>query len=239
MLTPTPLSTSVDAEPDKPNWTGKGESMAARSDSRRLRCAYGGRLNHARSRDVPVTKGRGAGRSHTGPVEHTIQLGPQREGMVTSLTRGSVPARRAGDDPSPRPRRNPGRPEPSSPPRGPVTPRPVRYQNAHGRVGPRGVLAVIGIGALAVIALWWHGTPDVSGLGGWLTGAGEILGPARRIRRGGPGRADGAAAAAGTRHRHRSAGPVARDGRPVHRQPGRRARPADHVGLRGRGAHQP
>jgi predicted ferric reductase len=43
-------------------------------------------------------------------------------------------------------------------------------------VTPRGVLAIIGIGALAVIALWWHSTPDVSGLGGWLTGAGEILG---------------------------------------------------------------
>ena len=40
----------------------------------------------------------------------------------------------------------------------------------------RAVLAVIGVGALAVIALWWHSTPDVSGLGGWLTGAGEVLG---------------------------------------------------------------
>ena len=38
------------------------------------------------------------------------------------------------------------------------------------------VLAVIGIGAAAVVALWWHSTPGVSGLGGWLTGAGEILG---------------------------------------------------------------
>jgi predicted ferric reductase len=94
---------------------------------------------------------------------------------VTSLTRGSVPARRAGDDPNPRPRRNPGRP-PGSSQSGPVAPRPVPYQRAHGRVSPRAVLAVIGIGALAVIALWWHSTPDVSGLGGWLTGAGEILG---------------------------------------------------------------
>jgi predicted ferric reductase len=38
------------------------------------------------------------------------------------------------------------------------------------------VLAVIGLGVIMVIVLWWHGTPDVSGLGGWLTGAGEILG---------------------------------------------------------------
>jgi predicted ferric reductase len=38
------------------------------------------------------------------------------------------------------------------------------------------VLTVIGLGVVAVIALWWHATPDVKGLGGWLTGAGEILG---------------------------------------------------------------
>src|SRR5580698_10631920 len=95
--------------------------------------------------------------------------------MVTSLTRGSVPARRA-DEPSSRPRRNPSRPQPPSSRPGPLTPRPVPYQKAHGRVSPRGVLAVIGIGAIAVVALWWHSTPDVSGLGGWLTGAGEALG---------------------------------------------------------------
>src|SRR5579863_6929641 len=94
--------------------------------------------------------------------------------MVTSLTRGSVPARRAGDDPYPRPRRNQGRPRPSRP--GPPAPRPVPYQEAHGRVSPRAVQAIIGLGAAAVVALWWHGSPGVSGLGGWLTGAGEILG---------------------------------------------------------------
>src|SRR5579872_1507807 len=96
--------------------------------------------------------------------------------MVTSLTRGSVPARRAGDDQYPRPRRNQGRPRPAPSRPGPVTPPPVPYQKAHGRVSPRVVLAVIGLGALAVMVLWWHSTPDVSGLGGWLTGAGEILG---------------------------------------------------------------
>jgi predicted ferric reductase len=35
---------------------------------------------------------------------------------------------------------------------------------------------VIAAGTLAVIALWWHSTPSVSGLGGWLTGAGQVLG---------------------------------------------------------------
>jgi len=94
---------------------------------------------------------------------------------VTSLTRGSVSAQLAGADPYPRPRRSPSRPQLSSTQRQ-VTPRSVPSQKGRGRVGPRAVLAVIGIGALAVIALWWHTTPDVSGLGGWLTGAGEVLG---------------------------------------------------------------
>jgi predicted ferric reductase len=57
-----------------------------------------------------------------------------------------------------------------------VIPPSVRDKRGYVRVGPRGVLAVIGFGAAIVIALWWHSTPDVSGLGGWLTGAGEILG---------------------------------------------------------------
>jgi ferredoxin-NADP reductase len=38
------------------------------------------------------------------------------------------------------------------------------------------VLALIGVGAIAVLALWWHDTPGLHGLGDWLTGAGEILG---------------------------------------------------------------
>ena len=33
------------------------------------------------------------------------------------------------------------------------------------RPGPGVILAVIGTGAAAVLALWWHSTPDVSGLG--------------------------------------------------------------------------
>ncbi len=45
-----------------------------------------------------------------------------------------------------------------------------------GAIGPRGLLAAIAVGAAAVLALWWHSTLVVSGLGGWLTGAGEILG---------------------------------------------------------------
>lgn len=38
------------------------------------------------------------------------------------------------------------------------------------------VLAAIGAGALAVVALWWKDTIDVVGADGWLTGAGRITG---------------------------------------------------------------
>jgi predicted ferric reductase len=91
---------------------------------------------------------------------------------VTSLTRRSVAARHSGANP------HPGtRPHPGTPYRAPAAGgRPVPNRKGSGRVGPRGVLSVIGLGAVAVIALWWHSTPDVSGLGGWLTGAGEVLG---------------------------------------------------------------
>ena len=43
-------------------------------------------------------------------------------------------------------------------------------------VGPRAMLAAIAAGAVAVLALWWHSTLSLAGFGGWLTGAGEILG---------------------------------------------------------------
>ena len=38
------------------------------------------------------------------------------------------------------------------------------------------MLAAIGVGALAVLALWWHDTPAIHGLGDWLTNAGRITG---------------------------------------------------------------
>lgn len=38
------------------------------------------------------------------------------------------------------------------------------------------VLAVLWLGAAAVIALWWHDTRSVVGTAGWLTGAGRISG---------------------------------------------------------------
>ncbi|WP_326623138.1 ferric reductase-like transmembrane domain-containing protein [Streptomyces decoyicus] len=44
------------------------------------------------------------------------------------------------------------------------------------RIPPEGFLVVIYGGAVAVLALWWHHTPSVVGLDGWLTGAGRITG---------------------------------------------------------------
>ncbi len=44
------------------------------------------------------------------------------------------------------------------------------------RARPRVVLAVIGAGAVAVLGLWWHGTPSLHGFGDWLTNAGRITG---------------------------------------------------------------
>jgi len=45
-----------------------------------------------------------------------------------------------------------------------------------GRARPGTVLAVIAAGVVAVLALWWHGTPSVHGFGDWLTNAGRITG---------------------------------------------------------------
>ncbi len=45
-----------------------------------------------------------------------------------------------------------------------------------GAISPRALQALIALGAAAVLALWWHSTLALGGLGGWLTGAGEILG---------------------------------------------------------------
>jgi predicted ferric reductase len=37
-------------------------------------------------------------------------------------------------------------------------------------------LAIIGLGAVAVVALWWRDTPVIHGFGAMLTGAGQVLG---------------------------------------------------------------
>jgi ferredoxin-NADP reductase/DMSO/TMAO reductase YedYZ heme-binding membrane subunit len=63
---------------------------------------------------------------------------------------------------------------------GPVAPAAVRTTAPLPRTGrpamPGVVLAAIGIGAVAVLGLWWKDTASVSGLGGLLTNAGRIMG---------------------------------------------------------------
>lgn len=44
------------------------------------------------------------------------------------------------------------------------------------RIGPGAALTVIGVGAIATIALWWQDTRFVHGFGDWLTNAGRITG---------------------------------------------------------------
>src|SRR5690349_7346592 len=41
---------------------------------------------------------------------------------------------------------------------------------------PGMVLALIGLGATAVVGLWWRDTPAIHGFGAMLTGAGQVLG---------------------------------------------------------------
>lgn len=44
------------------------------------------------------------------------------------------------------------------------------------RAPPTAVLGAIAAGAAATIALWWHDTPAIHGLGDWLTNAGRVTG---------------------------------------------------------------
>jgi predicted ferric reductase len=61
----------------------------------------------------------------------------------------------------------------------------ARHASAPGRPGGQGTrprvvtaatLTLIAAGAVVMLWLWWAGTPSVTGLGGWLTGAGRISG---------------------------------------------------------------
>ncbi|MEV4557444.1 ferric reductase-like transmembrane domain-containing protein [Kitasatospora sp. NPDC049285] len=62
-----------------------------------------------------------------------------------------------------------------------TTPTRADRRAAHRRALPpdavrHGALALIAVGALGVLALWWTGTPRVAGAADWLTGAGRITG---------------------------------------------------------------
>ncbi len=95
---------------------------------------------------------------------------------MTNVARRPAPARHAGAEDYPGRRPPPGPPSSASRSGPRVTPRAVRPGKEAGSVSARVLLAVIALGAVVVLALWWHGSPQVRGLGGWLTGAGEILG---------------------------------------------------------------
>ena len=59
----------------------------------------------------------------------------------------------------------------------PATAAPARAADARpARAHPTAVLALILIGGVATVALWWRDTPSVHGLGDWLTNAGRITG---------------------------------------------------------------
>ncbi len=61
-------------------------------------------------------------------------------------------------------------------PEGQPTLRPTARPPTQVRAHPVAVLALIAAGAAATIALWWHDTPPIHGLGDWLTNAGRITG---------------------------------------------------------------
>src|SRR3954447_12369333 len=52
----------------------------------------------------------------------------------------------------------------------------VRTAPPSARAHPGAVLAVIAVGAVATLFLWWHNTPSINGLGDWLTNAGRVTG---------------------------------------------------------------
>ena len=94
---------------------------------------------------------------------------------MTSVARRSGPARQAGAGASPGTRPGPPR-RPAGirlAVRGWRRRRPGALATGPARVGERGALTVIITGAVVVLGLWWHSTPGVHGLGGWLTGAGR------------------------------------------------------------------
>src|SRR3954453_6764651 len=59
-----------------------------------------------------------------------------------------------------------------------VAPGNARVRTAPPSAGahPGVVLAVIGVGAIACVLLWWENTPSIHGLGEWLTNAGRVTG---------------------------------------------------------------
>jgi predicted ferric reductase len=57
----------------------------------------------------------------------------------------------------------------------PIAPAPASQPVSPG-ANPSAVLTTIAVGAVATVALWWHNTPAITGIGDWLTNAGRITG---------------------------------------------------------------
>jgi ferredoxin-NADP reductase len=51
-----------------------------------------------------------------------------------------------------------------------------RVHRRPARARPEHVLVPVGLGVVAVVALWWHDTPAITGFGDWLTNAGRLTG---------------------------------------------------------------
>ena len=167
---------------------------------------------------------------------------PPRQGLWPGHPSGPLPAAPpswptppAGSFPTgPRSRHPSGPlPTPRTRPRPAASAKPLAPTSGTTRlVLPALVLSVIGLGAVAVIALWWHSTPPITGTGDLLTDAGDVLGLLA-----GYGVVVLVALMARLpplekRHRRRPAGPLACHGRPVRHHRGHRARRVHRLGLR-------
>jgi ferredoxin-NADP reductase/DMSO/TMAO reductase YedYZ heme-binding membrane subunit len=87
------------------------------------------------------------------------------------------PAPPAGSFPAAPPSRRPSGPLPAPRPRQTAPARPLAPARGTARlVLPWLVLSGIALGMAAVIALWWHSTPPITGTGNLLTAAGDALG---------------------------------------------------------------
>jgi ferric-dicitrate binding protein FerR (iron transport regulator) len=53
---------------------------------------------------------------------------------------------------------------------------PTALPRRSARAHPQAVLALLALGAVAAVGLWWTDTPSIHGLGDWLTNAGRITG---------------------------------------------------------------
>src|SRR5260370_24578819 len=111
-------------------------------------------------------------------VENRIELEPSEgEVGVTGVARRSGPARHAGAEAYPGPRQAPTAPRPGPSRRPQARPMPVRPNNRPGRIGARGLLAVIIAGRAVVLPPGGHSTPGAPRPPSPATRAGAVAPP--------------------------------------------------------------